>query len=300
MHMGFNPALLFNKADLIIAIECEVPWIPSQAKPLPNCKVAHIAADPLYSSAPHRGFRADFTITGASDASLLALSLAMETRLTKSRDRIEARRIEIKNSKSILDTKCQNQLTRNKHLSPISPIWISHCLSAAIEKTSVVIRESPLDLRYLDRTDPSTLFGGASGLGWGLGGAIGAKLATPDNLIVATEGDGAYMFSNPVSAHYISAKHNLPFLTVIFNNQHWEAVKRATHKMYPDGYAKKSNVTPLTNLEPSPHFEKIVAAFDGYGEKVTKPEEVPKALERGINSVIFEKRQAVLNIICGG
>jgi acetolactate synthase-1/2/3 large subunit len=70
--------------------------------------------------------------------------------------------------------------------------------------------------------------------------------------------------------------------------------------MYPDGYAKKSNTTPLTNLQPSPHFEKVVEASDGYGEKVTDPAKVPVALERALKSVIIEKRQAVLNIICGG
>jgi len=32
-----------------------------------------------------------------------------------------------------------------------------------------------------------------------------AKLAARDKLVIATEGDGAYMFGNPVSAHYVAA-----------------------------------------------------------------------------------------------
>jgi len=298
MYMGFDPSFLIGEADFIIAIECEVPWIPNFKKPPPNCKVAHIASDPLYTSAPHRGFRADFTITGAADISLLALSLAMESRLANSREGLEARRSKLKELRKSLDEEWQSQLKRTTNNSPISPAWLTYCLSNVIDVTNVVIRESPLDLRYLKRSQPGTLFGGASGLGWGLGGAIGAKLANPDNLVIATEGDGAYMFGNPVSAHYIAATHDLPFLTVIFNNERWGAVKRATHAMYPEGYAKESNSAPLTNLQPSPHFEKVVLASDGYGEKVTDPNKVSRALERALKSVIIEKRQAVLNIIC--
>jgi acetolactate synthase-1/2/3 large subunit len=299
MHMGYDPGPLISEADVVIAVECEVPWIPRLKKLKPDCKIAHIAADPLYSNAPHRGFRADFAITGAADISLLALASAMETRLGTSQDRIEARRARLKILRASLVESWQGQLKRRSISQPISSAWLSHCLSKAINEESVVIRESSLDLRYLNRGQPRTLFGGASGLGWGLGGAIGAKLANPKSLVIATEGDGAYMFANPVSAHYIAAAHDLPFLTIIFNNQRWEAVGRATRAMYPGGFADKSNAEPLTHLQPSPHFEKVVAASDGYGEKVEDPEEVPAALKRAIKAVTIDKRQAVLNVICG-
>ena len=70
--------------------------------------------------------------------------------------------------------------------------------------------------------------GAASGLGHGLGCALGAKLAARDRLVIGTHGDGSYMFGNPISAHYVGAEQELPVLTVIFNNQRWQAVRRAT------------------------------------------------------------------------
>ena len=51
-------------------------------------------------------------------------------------------------------------------------------------------------------------------------------------------------------------------------------------------------------LEKSPSFEKIVSAFDGYGECVEDPKEMIPALKRGLKAVREEKRQAVLNVIC--
>jgi acetolactate synthase-1/2/3 large subunit len=106
------------------------------------------------------------------------------------------------------------------------------------------------------------------------------------------------MFSNPVSSHYVAAAHDAPFLTIIFNNQRWESVGRATRAMYPDGYAGRSNNPPLTNLQPSPSFEKVVTASDGYGEKVTDPGDLNGALERALKAVSVEGRQAVLNVLC--
>jgi acetolactate synthase-1/2/3 large subunit len=193
----------------------------------------------------------------------------------------------------------QSALDKAATNHPIHPAWLSKCLNDVIDDETIVIREAGLDLRFVERSQPQTLFGGASGLGWGLGGAIGAKLGSPDSLVVATEGDGAYMFGNPVSAHYIAAAHDLPFLTVIFNNQRWESVGRATRAMYPDGYAAKSNELPLTDLQPSPHFEKVVEASDGYGEKIEDPTKLTGALERAVKAVTIDKRQAVLNVICG-
>jgi len=52
LHAGFLPPVA--EADLIIAIECPVPWIPRQVKP--TAEVIHIASDPLYRDIPFRGF----------------------------------------------------------------------------------------------------------------------------------------------------------------------------------------------------------------------------------------------------
>ena len=55
---------------------------------------------------------------------------------------------------------------------------------------------------------------------------------------------------------------------------------------------------PLSHLGPSPRYEEIVRAFDGYGERVEDPAALPGALQRALRAVREERRQAVLNIIC--
>jgi len=140
--------------------------------------------------------------------------------------------------------------------------------------------------------------GAASGLGHGLGCALGAKLAAWDRLVIGTHGDGSYMFGNPIASHYVGAEQKLPVLSVIFNNQRWQAVRRATVGLNPDGYAAKSKRQPVTFLDSVTKYEKAVEVADGYGEKVTDPAEMLPALERCLKAVTVEKRQAVLNVIC--
>jgi acetolactate synthase-1/2/3 large subunit len=102
-----------------------------------------------------------------------------------------------------------------------------------------------------------TYFGSssASGLGWGMGAALGAKLAAPDKLVIATLGDGAYIFANPVAGHYAARQNDLPILTIVFNNGMWNAVRRSTLTVYPQGFAAKSNARVLSELNDLPAFE---------------------------------------------
>ena len=111
----------------------------------------------------------------------------------------------------------------------------------------------------------------SGGLGFGLGAALGAKLAAPEREVIAVVGDGSYMFGNPLPFHYVGRSESIPTLTIICNNQTWFAVKRATLDVYPDGRAATANVMPLTELKPSPDYEKIIETCGGHGEKVEKP-----------------------------
>ena len=75
-------------------------------------------------------------------------------------------------------------------------------------------------------------------------------------------------------------------------------MKNATLDVYPEGRAAKANVMPLTELKPSPDYEKVIETCGGHGEKVEDPAALADALRRGLRIVREEKRQVVLNVIC--
>jgi acetolactate synthase-1/2/3 large subunit len=163
----------------------------------------------------------------------------------------------------------------------------------------IIINELGFDTTQLAFTKPGTFYGVsvAGTLGWGLGAALGAQLASPGKTVVACIGDGSYMFGAPAAAHWVARRMNLPVLFVVWNNAQWGAVAGATRGVYPDGWSVRTNTFTFSDLSPSLDFELICRAAGGYGERVEDPAEVPAALERALRVVQQEGRQALLNVI---
>jgi acetolactate synthase-1/2/3 large subunit len=300
MNLGYELKPLLENADVILAIDVAVPWLPASDKVREDAKVIHMGPDPLHGYVPVRGHPCDIGLACATAEGLRVLNETMAEHEPRAKTRIEKRRAFLAEKWKAMRESWRNELDSVKGQTPIHPAWITHCINDIKAKDTIVIKESPLLQEHIDFSRPGTMFnaGAASGLGHGLGCALGAKLAARDRLVIGTHGDGSYMFGNPISAHYVGAEQELPVLTVLFNNQRWQAVRRATVGLNRDGYAAKSKHQPITFLDSITNYQKAVEVADGYGEKVTDPADVMPALERGLRAVTVEKRQAVINVIC--
>ena len=298
MNLGYDPTSLVADADLILAMEIDVPWIPAHVAPPEACKVIQCGFDPLFAHIPIRGFACDLGITGATAAILQALTDALEKEVADKA--VAERRAGITKKSAALATDWARTCELVSERRPIHPAWVSHCLHKAKDPHSIVVNEYTLRLTHCGFEYPDSYFGSssASGLGWGPGAALGAKLAAPDRPVIAVVGDGAYLFSNPAAVHHAAALHDLPVLFIVMNNAMWNAVRHFTTAMYPNGRASKRNDSPFTRLDRLPAFEQICIAAGGYGERVEDPAELPAALERAIAVVTREKRQALLNVMC--
>jgi acetolactate synthase-1/2/3 large subunit len=295
MQAGWDPHALLPEADLVLVVDCDVPWLPVQGAPAAAARVVHIGPDPLFARYPLRGFRTDIALTGMLAPTLEALrERALEQAPTEARR--EARRAGV--AARCAAARRAARGGTGKVAATLSGKWLSACLNQVMPADAIVVNEYPLVLEEMTIAEPGRYFAAspAGGLGWGLGAALGAKLAAGERTVVCTLGDGAYMFGNPTPGHFVSESMRLPVLFVIFNNARWAAVHRATLGMYPQGYAAKMARPPIATLEPSPRFEKVVEASGGYGERVTAPGEVLPALERALHAVRDEKRQALVNV----
>jgi acetolactate synthase-1/2/3 large subunit len=299
MHLGFDPARLVPTADAILVIESDVPWLPGRTVLAQGCSVIQCGLDPLYARYPIRGFPCDIVITAGALAALSALSDVLAD--TADAKLIKQRRQWVADERAALAAGWTAALAAATQKSPPDPAWVSHCIDRAKDPNAIVINEYTLFLEHCSFAAPNLYFGSssASGLGWGPGAALGAKLARPQSQVIAVVGDGAFMFSNPAAVHHASALHELPILIVVMNNSMWGAVERSTRAMYPDGLAAKSNAPPFVQLDKLPAFERICEAAGGYGERVDDPAALPGALQRALAVVQDEKRQALLNVICG-
>src|SRR5436190_1012174 len=295
MQCGWDPHALIKEADVVLVVDCDVPWIPKEGAPKAEAKVIHIGTDPLFARYPLRGFRADIALTGAVAPTLEALWRAAQKE-APSVKQIEARR------KAVADL---SEATRKKARAGTEPMpnamtgkWLSACMNRLMDERTLLVNEYPTVLEEMVIKEPGRYFGNASagGLGWGLGAALGAKLASPDKTVIAALGDGAYMFGNPTAGHYVSEAMHLPVLFVIANNARWAAVHRSTLATYPKGFASQRKDPPFATLEPSPRFEHVIQASGGHGERVNEPKELMPALERALKVVKEEKRQALVNV----
>ena len=71
-NLGHAGTELLGKADLLLVVDCEVPWYPRYATPRADAKVVHLGVDPLFERYPHRAFTAQLAITGSSRVGLAA------------------------------------------------------------------------------------------------------------------------------------------------------------------------------------------------------------------------------------
>jgi acetolactate synthase-1/2/3 large subunit len=296
MHFGYEPGALLADTDLVIAIDSDAPWIPSLQHPPAGAHVVHIGEDPFFVRYPMRTFPSDLAVQAGTANTLQALNGAVEQRLQMAEARIAARRARLTER---MRTRRAQLAKDSAPAAHISPEYLSRCIGEVVGDDAVIFNEYSLRAAQIQREKPDTLFalGPAGGLGWGFGAALGAKLAAPEKFIVATLGDGAYIFSNPLVGHWVSAAHKLPILTILFNNTRYAAVRNATLSMFKDGAAGENDCRTLADLDPSPAYEAMAQAQGAYAERVEKPADLPDALTRARDAVVSGRRQALLNVI---
>jgi acetolactate synthase I/II/III large subunit len=298
LHFGFDSGPFVAEADLIIVLESDAPWYPSMQQPAPGCRVVHVGEDPNFVRYPMRGFPTDLGITASAETFLTALEAALTRHFAADDARLAARRASLAARNKARRSRLEEQVSAlGEHITVPA---LSRAIGDAVGSDAIIFNEYPLSLEHCAREKPGSYFGlsPAGGLGWGLGAALGAKLAAPEKLIVATIGDGAYLFTNPTVAHWVSAVHDLPVLTVVFNNSRYGAVRRATLSMFKNGAAGEDDGRFLADLDPAPAYDELVRVQGGYGERVERPEDLAAALARARDAVERERRQALLNVIC--
>lgn len=288
---GISPNPYLSDADVILVVDCDVPYIPVETKPAPDAKIHWIDMDPVKDSIPLFTFPADSRILADSEKALPALADLLKEVITnedqgKIQDRYQANSVKHQ----------ERQESRRKAAAalvdqkPIAVDWLSYCINEAIGPDTLVLDETvtnmPSVANAVERTKPGSIFtSGGSSLGWGLGAGLGSKLAAPEREVVVLVGDGAFIYGCPTASLWAAQAHGAPFLTVVFNNQMHHATKRAWIGGYPEGYGQSTGEFMGVNLTPSPDYSMLAKACQAYGELVEEPGDVPGALQRALQAV---------------
>ncbi|WP_397474005.1 thiamine pyrophosphate-requiring protein [Pusillimonas sp.] len=298
-HAGFDPSGLVAEADLVIVLDCEVPWIPRTVAPHAHARIVHIGVDPLYARIPVRSFPVDSSITGRPAAALRMMAESLRRKCNIDTSSM-ARRREQAQSEAIHRADSNPAATCPAPDDRIDAAELSASLGRLIDNDMIVLNEYGLQLESLGLTKAGTFFSaGISGaLGWTVAAAIGVQMAALDKTVIAVVGDGSYIFGNPVSCHYLAQAEQLPIITIVVNNAGYAAVSRAVESVYPNGLAAKTSDIPLASFHPQPSYEGVASACGAYAERVETRQQLHDSLTHAIQIARRERRQVLLNVIC--
>ncbi len=278
-HIGPDPNPWLAEADVVVVLDSLAPWWPDKHPLNPAARVINIGPDPIFSRFPARTFKSDLSITGESADTIPALIAAMKD-LPRDEERLTHRRAALARESAQLRA-ATRMAAADSGAKGITKAYVSLCLGDALEeRVSTVLSELGAILGPLERRAHKSWFQEphSGGLGWSFPAALGAKLAERDRTVVATMGDGSYMFANPTACHQIAEALDLAILVIVLNNAEWGAVRGSVKGIYPGGFAAKANEMPLTALKPSPDFTKTAEASRAWTRTVTDPAKVTQAI----------------------
>lgn len=291
-----DPAPLLADADVILVIDALAPWSPSKHGPQADAKIIQLGPDPLKQRMPIRNFRSDISIACETSDGILALSAALDALTPDAAVPDRRARIAEHNAEGRQQVITRAQAGRD---GVMGRDWLALCVSEAIRHRKATVFSElgvPLAPLALDAHRSWYQEPHAGGLGWCFPAALGMQLADRERLVVATMGDGSYMFANPVACHQIAEALSLPILLIVVNNAEWGAVRQSVLDVYPQGYASKTNAMPLTGLAPVPDFTKVAEASRAWARRVTDGNALPQALADAVAHIDVTGTMALLDV----
>jgi acetolactate synthase-1/2/3 large subunit len=287
-----NPYL--TTADVILVIDYDMHYAAPPTVPAPDTKIIHIDMDLKKRGEPLWGRQADILIEADSYQVIPALNALINQGLTPAQqDRFKERFRRLGGEHKELMRRWHNQALQDAEAEPITPDWLCHCINEVITEETVIVNQiitpSASVVHQIKRTKPGTLLSCAGGsIGWALGAGFGAKLAAPESTVVSLMGDGAFVYGCPVATLWSADFYKVPFLSIIFNNQAYAAIKG----LFKDSYNVDNMGADITT---PPDFAGVAQACRAYGRKVEAPSEVLPALREAMDQV-QGGRPAVLDV----
>ncbi|MBP6769321.1 MAG: thiamine pyrophosphate-requiring protein [Reyranella sp.] len=167
------------------------------------------------------------------------------------------------------------KLTNNE--APLNPYRVLWDLQHTVDKANTIITHdagSPRDQLspFWKTTAPHAYigWGKTTQLGYGLGLAMGAKLACPDKLCINVWGDAAIGFTG--MDFETAVRERIPIMSILLNN----------FSMAIELHIMKVSTEKYRSTDISGDYAAMAKAFGGYGERITRPEDIVPAIKRGI------------------
>jgi benzoylformate decarboxylase len=259
----------------------------AEGSPLPDgCALIHVDSSPW-----EIGKNLPPTVGVLADPKLALQELA-EVLLPKltgaARQQAATRRATLATQKQQECERQQQRARQGWNSVPIAPARLMAALrdclpdnvvlyNEAITASTDLLRTIPLEL-------PGSLFGNhGGGIGQGLPGALGVKLANPDRPVVALIGDGSAMYT--IQSFWTAAHHHIPVVYVILSNRSYRILKFNMNRYRRTLQLPPGRPHPHMDLtEPPLNFVDLAHGMGLAGKRVEHPEAIQPAVTEALAS----------------
>jgi acetolactate synthase-1/2/3 large subunit len=262
-----------DRADLILGIGCSFSETAFGVRMPAGKAVIHATLDPADLN---KGVRCELALVGDAKLTLAMLVEACRALVKSPRDPSETVR-EIAEVERGWMAEWLPLLTSDA--TPLSPYRVLWELQQTVDVANTIITHdagSPRDQLspYWKTVAPLSYigWGKSTQLGYGLGLAMGAKLACPDRLCINVWGDAAIGFTG--MDFETAVRERLPILSILLNNSamaiELDQMPVATER--------------FRSTDISGDYAAFARALGGHGERVETPDAIVPAIHRGIEA----------------
>jgi acetolactate synthase-1/2/3 large subunit len=304
LHAGFqyhtvaqNPVLA--QADVILAIDSDVPWITAVNRPSAGAAIYCVDVDPLKAQMNMWHVPARRFATASARVAVEQIARFVRDNQLADPDVVATRR---EAAARAHDQELAERAGREQPRSDgtMTAEYLTACVrhlladEDALVLTEVVTNSQVVAEHLRPNRPGSVLHHGGAALGWAGGAAVGAKLAAPDRTVVCLVGDGCFLFGVPSSAQWVARRYGTPALTIVYDNRGWAAPKFSTLQVHPDGAAAATGDFNVS-FEPEVDLPGVARAAGAYGVTVSDPGELPQVLKDAL-AIVHGGRSAVISV----
>lgn len=269
--------------DVLVAVGMPVftQLIPELEPLLPeSTRLIHIDSNPWELG---KNYNPDVAVLADPQRALAEIAAGLERALTPGQREAARQRTEaIGERRQTGMEQLQRELATAWDRLPIAPLRlmkeIAENLPPGVNIYDESVTSSPAFARCVPITEPGSYFRArGGGLGLGMPGTIGLKLAWPDRPVLGVVADGAAMYT--IQALWTAAHHKIPVTWVICNNASYRILKLNMLQYLGEGAAERRFIA-MDLTDPALDFARIAESLGVHGERVDHPEAIGPALRR--------------------
>jgi benzoylformate decarboxylase len=270
--------------------------------PRPHSGVAGVAAlrrppAPLVARSPAddpaqigKNYPVEIGLSGSLEPLLAELNERLARhQQSEDRVRVSKRKAQLAQRQVQEQASIRAQIDAERARRPMTAAVLMDAIGKALPPNGVLVDEAVTTSRFLlerlgIQRDPYCYFGHRGwALGWGIGAALGVKLAWPAQPVLGLIGDGAALYG--IQGLWTAAHKRIPVTFVIANNAQYKILKDCS-EMLPLPEMRRRNYLGMDLTSPEIDFVGLAHSLGVAAERVSEPDELAGRLRDSLSGSV--------------